>query len=61
MAKYIVNTTVGDMTYGEIVDLDPSLFADYIEAQWISPIDDHGNRIVEEPAPEAEDAAAVTE
>jgi hypothetical protein len=46
--KYVVNAATDDMAVGEIVEIDPRLFADYIEAKVLSPIDDYGNRLTED-------------
>ena len=43
---YVVNAAVDNLVTGEIIDIDPRLFADYIEAEFISPVDAEGNRLV---------------
>lgn len=43
--KYVVNATSGEFNIGEVVDIDPRLFVDEIDAQVLSPIDDEGNRL----------------
>lgn len=47
MGKYIVNATVGEFAQGEVVELNPALFADLIEGKYLVPIDDDGNRLDE--------------
>lgn len=43
---YIVNTTFDGGVTGEIIEADPTLVADWIDAGWISEVDDRGDRIV---------------
>ena len=43
--KYVVNAGVGEFISGEVVELNPALFADLIEGKYLSPIDDHGTRL----------------
>lgn len=43
---YIVNVTFDGGTYGEYIETDPTLVADWIEAGWISECDERGERIV---------------
>jgi hypothetical protein len=47
MGKYVVNATVDEFRIGEVVEINPALFADLIEAKYLSPIDERGNRLVE--------------
>jgi hypothetical protein len=47
MAKYVVNAAVEDFANGEVVEIKPELFADLIEAKFLTPIDDFGNRLDE--------------
>lgn len=55
MALYIVNAAVDNLATGEVIDIDPALWQDFIEAQYLSPIDEEGNRIVSvAPVPDAE-------
>lgn len=43
---YIVNTTFDGGVTGEFIKADPSLVADWIEAGFISEVDDRGDRII---------------
>lgn len=44
---YVVNTDVGVGEVGEIVHADPVLWASFIEAGYLSPVDEDGNRFIE--------------
>lgn len=43
---YVVNMDFDGGTTGEIIRADPTLVADWIEAQFISEVDERGERIV---------------
>lgn len=45
MAKYVVNASVDEFALGEVVEINPALFADLIAGNFLSPIDDWGNRL----------------
>lgn len=45
LMRCIVNMSVAEFASGEVVDVDPVLFADMLESNVLSPIDEHGNRI----------------
>lgn len=45
MALFRVNANVDDLVLDEIVDVDPDLFADYIEASLLSPCNAKGERL----------------
>lgn len=52
MPLYEVNASFGDYSYGEYVTVDePALVSDWIEAQFLSLVDDDGTRTVEAAAP----------
>lgn len=43
---YVVNMTFDGGTYGEVITADPRLVEDWVDAQFITEIDEGGNRIV---------------
>lgn len=43
---YVVNINFDGGTYGEVIRADPSLVQDWIDAQFISEVDDRGERII---------------
>lgn len=46
MQKYVANLSFEEYETGEVLESDPEMVADWVEAGWISPIDDRGDRIV---------------
>lgn len=46
MGLYVVNGNVDEFRQGEVVDIEPELWQSYIDAGWLQPVDEDGNRIV---------------
>lgn len=45
--RYVVNMEFGHGSLGEVIEADPKLVADWEAANFISEIDDDGNRIIQ--------------
>jgi hypothetical protein len=52
VALYVCNTSFGDYAEGEIVTAEAPLVSDWIEAKFLSPVDEDGNRLIEAATPE---------
>lgn len=46
MARHRVNLNFSGGKRGEVLDIDPALWADEIDAGYLSPVDEHGAPVV---------------
>lgn len=44
--RYVVNVEFGHAQLGEIIEAEPKIVQDWEAANFISPIDENGNRII---------------
>lgn len=44
---YVVNLDFEGGAHGEIIEAEPALVADWLDADWISPVDERGDRIID--------------
>lgn len=43
---FVINTDFDGGRYGEIIEADPKHIADWIDADFVSPVDERGERII---------------